>query len=45
MNVLEIFYTLFKDYKKLLNAINIKEENLVYGIIRKETEERLKNKK
>ena len=45
MNVLEVFYTLFKDHKKLLNAINFKGENLVYGIIIKETEERLKNKK
>jgi len=44
LNVLETFYTLFKDYKKLLNAINLKGENLVYGIIIKETEERLKNK-
>ena len=45
MNVLEIFYTLFKDYKKSLNAINLKGENSVYGIIIKETGERLKNKK
>ena len=45
MNVLETFYTLFKDYKKSLNAINLKGEKTVYGIIRKETGERLKNKK
>ena len=45
LNVLETFYTLFKDYKKLLNAINIKGKNSVYGIIKRETEERLKNKK
>ena len=45
MNVLEIFYTLFKDYKKLLNSINLNGENSVYGIIKRKTGEILKNKK
>ena len=42
-NVLEEFYTIFENYKKIMDAIDLKNENSVYGIIKREIEERLKN--